>query len=224
MEGKGLVLSLYDVAKFFDRENLRDCCGELYKLDIKGKIYRLVYKLNKDTEITVRTPVGYTDSCEIDECLGQGTSESGIVSAANLSGGVTEYFEGSNCEVHYSNLQLSACLFQDDIARLSETLEAVEEGNRRLEAMAESKLLDFHDDKSGMIVIGPKKFKRKIMERLKQKPVLFCGKPMQVFESERYLGEIIANSLPESVFQTIKRRKGLALRLISEERLIINDR
>ena len=39
--GKGLILSLYDVSKFFSKENLRDCLGELYDLNVKGKVYSL---------------------------------------------------------------------------------------------------------------------------------------------------------------------------------------
>ena len=220
--GKGIILCLYDVSRFFDRENLRDCCGELYKLDIKGKMYRLAFILNKDTEIRVRTPVGYTDSSDVGETLGQGTSESGLISSGSLSGGVTEYFTGSN-EVHYASLKLGCCLFQDDIARMAEDLKNVEDGNRRLEAMAESKLLDYNAGKTGMIIIGPKKFRKKIKEEQMKNPVLFCGKPMQIFEQERYLGEILGSNLSESVFLTIHQRKGLVQRLISEIRVVIND-
>ena len=54
--GKGIILCLYDVVRFFDSENLRDCCGELHKLNIRGKIYRLIFNLNKETQIKVRTP------------------------------------------------------------------------------------------------------------------------------------------------------------------------
>ena len=117
---------------FILTNNLRDCCGELHKLDVKGKVYRLTYILNKDTDIRVRTPVGYTDCSEVGETLGQGTSESGLISSASLSGGVTDYFTDS-VEVHYASLKLGCCLFQDDISRMAENLKNVEEGNWRLE-------------------------------------------------------------------------------------------
>ena len=118
---------------------------------------------------------------------------------------------------------LSPCLFQDDIARMAETLKAVAEGNRRLEAMAESKLLDYNEGKSRMIFFGGRKFKKKMKEELTRQPVMFCGKPMQVFESERYLGDFLGSSVPQSVFLTIQRRKGLVLRLISEIRVTLKD-
>ena len=89
--------------------------------------------------------------------------------------------------------------------------------------MAESKLLDYHDSKSGMIIIGSRKFQRKTKETLERNPVNFCGKPMTVFESERYLGEILGSSLAQSVFLTILKRKGLVQRLTSEIRVTIDD-
>ena len=52
---------------------------------------------------------------------------------------------------------------------------------------------------------------------------MFCGKPMNIFECERYLGDFISSSLQESVFQTIQRRRGLVLKLINEIRVTIKD-
>ena len=72
MLGKGLILSLFDMSKFFDREHLQDCMGELYQHSVKGKLYRLIYNMNKDTNIRVKTPVGYSDYTDVVETLGQG--------------------------------------------------------------------------------------------------------------------------------------------------------
>ena len=121
--------------------------GELYKNNVKGKLYRLIYALNKDTEISVKTPVGVTDFTDVGEGLGQGTNEGAIVSSINLNGGVTESFEDSEDEVRYAELKINPCLFQDDVARMAETLHSVREGNRRMESMAESKLLDYNIEK-----------------------------------------------------------------------------
>ena len=95
MRGKGLLLCLYDITKYFDREYLRDCMGELFNCGIKGKLYRLTYLLNKDTLISVKTSVGRTEFTDVGETLGQGTNEGAIASAVNLDGGVKENFESS---------------------------------------------------------------------------------------------------------------------------------
>ena len=62
--GKAVIVSMWDLSKFFDRENLMDCMNELYKSGIKGKLYRLLYNMNKNTRICVQTPVSYCKCCE----------------------------------------------------------------------------------------------------------------------------------------------------------------
>ena len=70
-----IISKIWDISKYFDRESLIDVLGEAYKCDVRGKLYRLLYELNKDTLIKVRTPVGDTDEKETGAGLGQGTIE-----------------------------------------------------------------------------------------------------------------------------------------------------
>ena len=156
--GKGLILCLYDISKYFDKENLKDCMGELYTKGVKGKLYRIIYQLNKETEVRVKTSVGVSESTEVGEGLGQGTNEGAVISTVNLDGGISDNFKDSDSEVEYSGMKLGPCLFQDDIARLAGDLNSVREGNKRIENMAECKLLDFNLDKSCYHMIGQKRF------------------------------------------------------------------
>ena len=57
--GNPVFLSMWDVSKFFDGECLRDCMNEVYRNDVKGKLYHLI--MNKATRIVVQTPVGLTE-------------------------------------------------------------------------------------------------------------------------------------------------------------------
>ena len=52
---------------------------------------------------------------------------------------------------------------------------------------------------------------------------MFCNHQMRESESEKYLGDYLCSSLAESVFVTVQRRKGLAMRLISEMKMTIED-
>ena len=63
---------LVDLAKFFDSEWLVDIMSEMYRGKIRGKPYRLIYELNKRTNITVRTSVGDSKSIETKENMAQG--------------------------------------------------------------------------------------------------------------------------------------------------------
>ena len=118
-QGKALILQTYDFSKFFDRESLRDCMNELYKYNIKGKLYKLVYAMNERTKFKVKTPIGVSDEAVRGEGLAQGSLEGALVSSVNLDSGVRDYFQKSRNEVHYSSLQLGPLLFQDDISRLA---------------------------------------------------------------------------------------------------------
>ena len=60
MLDKAIITSMWDLSKFFDRESLHDCLNELYKSNVRGKLYRLLYSMNKNTRISIQTPVGLT--------------------------------------------------------------------------------------------------------------------------------------------------------------------
>jgi hypothetical protein len=46
-----MLAQLYDLSKYFDKEILRDAMDTLYNAGISGKLYRLWFMLNKDTQI-----------------------------------------------------------------------------------------------------------------------------------------------------------------------------
>ena len=67
-----------------------DSINNDYKSDVKGKLYRLIFKMNENIRITVKTPVGLTESEYTN--MGQGTSDGAVIRAKNLDKGVKEYF------------------------------------------------------------------------------------------------------------------------------------
>ena len=68
-----LFLQLLDISKYFDKENLRDAMDTLHEAGVTGKLYRLSYILNKDTQIRVKTSVGITETAATGENLAQGS-------------------------------------------------------------------------------------------------------------------------------------------------------
>jgi hypothetical protein len=124
--------------------------------NVQGKLYRLIFEMNKNTKISVQTPVGLTEESDTGERVGQGTLEGAIVSAVNLASGVND----SEHEVYYGGVEIKPLLFQDDVARLSSDIESVQTGNDKMEALAETKLLNFNLEKSGFKVIGNKKTRK----------------------------------------------------------------
>ena len=67
----------------------------LFNCGIHGKIYRLIFNMNKDALIKVKTAVGMTEEEQTGENIGQGTLEGAVVSAASLDYTVNNFFKSS---------------------------------------------------------------------------------------------------------------------------------
>ena len=219
-----MVVQLYDISKFFDRESLRDGMNSIYHCGIRGKLYRLIYMMNKDTQIRVRTAVGETDEKDTGENIGQGTLEGAVISAANIDYTMTRFFSESKEEVSYGGMNLQPLIFQDDISRMTTSVWPAQSGNNIVEAVMETKLLDFYLDKSCYIVMGSKANKTKIEEDLKMNPLSLCGKPMKNVMKEKYLGDMIScEGLAASVEATVVKRKGQVFTNILEVKAVVED-
>ena len=102
--------------------------------------------MNKNIRISVKTPVGMTQSEDTHMGVGQGTSDGAIISANSLDSGVSEYFdadvtldekddeevekeknEEENVE-QYKDM-LHPIIFQDDLAKISESREEAQIAN-----------------------------------------------------------------------------------------------
>ena len=242
-KGESKILALYDVKKHFDKESAIDCQYETYKNKVHGKLYRLIYLLNENLRIKVRTPVGLTDSAEIGPTVGQGTNSGSILSAVSMDGGISEYFPLKNEEesdekeprddenprnerkeiVKYASIEMNPMLFMDDINAVSNTIEGAQETNDKIEAMMESKLLDLHETKSKFIVIGKKKDVKKMKLDLETHPIKLYGNKMTEGKAEKYLGFYLAATAADSVTATIDKRNGLATKAIYEARAVVED-
>ena len=219
-----LILQLYDISKFFDRENLQDGMNTLYNCDIKGKLYRLIYELNKKTVLKVKTGVGLSESTELGENITQGSIGGALFSTVNLDYTVNNHFKKSQYEISYSQIRLQPLIFQDDISRLSSSPSDAQAGNILIEACMESKLLDLNTDKSCYIVIGSKKIVKDIENELCITPLTLCGNKMKGKISDKYLGDYIHTGGPAaSVDYTISNRYGMIVSGILETRAIIDD-
>ena len=123
-----MIFTSFDLASFYDVEQLKDCMFEVYNCQVKGKIYRLIYNMNKDVKIKIKTPVGVSDSAELHDIVCQGTIESGVISSVNIGRGIDVTFEDSDGEVMYVDLKLSPLAFMDDIGKASDNVESAQDG------------------------------------------------------------------------------------------------
>ena len=116
---KPIILQLYDISKFFDREMLTDGMDSLYSAGVNGKVYRLIYELNKSTVLSISTGCGMTQPRRIGANIAQGSIGGALISSINLDRTVDQHFSRSEHEISYVDLRLQPTIFQDDISRLS---------------------------------------------------------------------------------------------------------
>ena len=165
-----------------------------------------------------------TARAKTDENVSQGTVDGGIVSSGSISKGVNETFKDSKDEITYGPEILQPLIFVDDLFRACLTIESLIKGNILMEQVIESKLLDFHVEKSSFIVIGKPKLTKKILSELENHKIELCGKEMKRKESDKWLGDHIhclGNN--QSVITTVTKRYGLALSTIMDIVNIVQD-
>ena len=81
---KELWITFYDIEKCFDSLWLEDCINTLWQSGVDDDIPYLIYLLNRNADITVRTPLGNTQSFEICNLAKQGTVLGPILNNCSL--------------------------------------------------------------------------------------------------------------------------------------------
>ena len=82
----------------------------LYGAGVTGKLYRLWFMINKDTQIRVKTSFGMTQTAVTGENVAQGWIGGGVISSLNLDKTVTAHFGGSDTALSYGPSRLSPLL------------------------------------------------------------------------------------------------------------------
>merc|ERR1712102_19788 len=203
---EGLIVNTYDMKKFFDKEDLTDAMYTLNKVaKVDDQSYRIWYKMNQDTRISVKTSVGLSRSANVKDSLGQGSMGAALVSTINIGNAVQETFKEPSTEI--GDLKLNSLVFQDDICKLSNRLLDSRSGNEKIDDMLKRKLLSVNYDKSKYLVLGNSKFKNKIEQETSLNPMTMGGEILERTQKEKYLGDYIhEDGCEASIAETIKRR------------------
>lgn len=186
-----LLLQLWDIAKYFDKEVLRDAMDTLYEAGIHGKLYRLWHMLNKDAQIKVKTSFGLTKVAATGENVAQGSIGGAIASSLNLDKTIGKYFAGTE-ETSYLTLKISPIMFQDDTARFSTSIEDAQKGNFMISKAMKMKQLELNVDKSATIIFGTNKQVQQLKQTIEEeKSLTIDGSEVKVKMEDKYLGDYL---------------------------------
>ena len=108
--------------------------NSLYNYGVKGKLYNLIYELNRSSKIQIKTSVGFTKSVDVGPSVAQGSIGGGLISRCNLDYSVDKVFQDSRTEIFYHDLKLQPLIYQDDLGRFSSSIREANDGNIRIEA------------------------------------------------------------------------------------------
>ena len=201
------IFQVFDMEKFFDKESLVDALHTAsIKGDISDKSYRLWYRLNENTSISVKTSVGKTEFQTVTDSLGQGSFGAALVSSLNIGCAIEDTFKGKN-STRLGVMGLNSLILQDDISKMNDRVEDARMGCELIDETLKRKQLSVNYDKSKFLVLGSKKFRKETLDELEQKPLKMGGVTIKHSEKEKYLGDYIhENGCVESITETIKSR------------------
>ena len=128
---------------------------------VSGKLYRLWFELNKETEIKVKTGAGMSETTTVGETVAQGSIGGALISSLNLDGEVNHFFSGSINEAAYSDVRLQPLILQDDLCRI--------------DTIMKLKQLELNVSKSCFIVRQKSSKAKDIQEELKNYPLTYDG-------------------------------------------------
>ena len=102
-----------DAVKCFDKLWLKDCLLEMCNLRYDPNTLKIMYEMNKETDIIIRTPVRNTDNTQVKEVVKQGTIFGPIICCAETS---TVNSIGEEVKYRYGKINIGMPVFMDDIA------------------------------------------------------------------------------------------------------------
>ena len=147
-EGKRLKKPVYiffaDLVKCFDRLWLKDCIIDLNECGMRERELRMIYKMNKEARIKIRTPAGETEEIKIEEIVKQGTiygQKLCCSSTGKINRNITEE------QILYPKVTIQATTYVDDIEAAG-SRKFVEAVARRCKEEENEKLWEFSIEKT----------------------------------------------------------------------------
>ena len=196
--GKSLYITTYDFEQAFDSLWLQDCILSLRKIGVPDYILQLIYSLNREALITVKTPYGPTSTSSIEDIVQQGR-----VLAPDLCSASTGEYCGTNKGVAVGTCIISTLAFVDDLLDMSENASDAEKANLRAIAFSLLKKMLFNSQGKckGMIV------NKKLNDI---EPLMFIrDKRIEFLSDVDYLGDIFQQNGKNSELVKDRLKRGL---------------
>ena len=202
-----LIIEFLDLIKAFDKMILRNVMTDLWKCQVRGKIWRVIYLMNKQATISIKTNFGKTETIKIGETLKQGSVMASLLAAMHTDT-VNMLFEHQGLGTYYGKIQIGNLIFQDDIVRIEHNPDLMNTANKQFLAFKNKNRMEFHPTKSSFLTSK------------NTHPLITIGSTKLQQSSEyKYLGDILTPDGKPTL--TIKSRRNRITGLTAELNAII---
>ena len=178
-KNKPLYITAYDFEQAFDALWLQDCVLSLQKIGVPTEILHLIYNLNKEAKITVKTPYGKTHPSVLTDIVEQGT----VLGPILCSTSTAEYC-GSNIGVAVLDAVVSSLVWVDDTLDLSASAGDAEKSHENALVFGRKKKIPYSKTKCKNMIVNGKK--------MDHPPELYIDEAkVELVQIIEYLGDVI---------------------------------
>ena len=176
---------------------LKEAMKEVWIKGVRGKHWRLIYKLNSNNILTPVTALGKCEPISVKEMIKQGSVLGSVISSITINS-LTRMMNESGKAWEIEGIKMNPLLFQDDIFAVNRTKD-IQETINIIETFQNLKRLQFHEEKS----------KKSILNGKRNEKVKVNGIEIERVTSHTYLGKIIEEKIKdkEEIQERLKKAK-----------------
>ena len=200
-------IAIYDIEKCFDALWVEECINDMYDSGLKNDKLNLLYLMNQNAEIAVKTPHGLTERRSIRNIIMQGTVWGSLFCTATMDKLGKKKYENEEMLYKYKGkVGVPALEMVDDIADVQKCGVDAVKANAVVNSFAEHKKLTLSAAKCSKIHCGKA---NRLCPELK-----VHNEKMHGSEEERYLGDQLTKNAKHA--QTISKRRAKGFGIIAD--------
>ena len=199
-----LYLTLYDYSTCFDSLWLEDTMLSLWDLGVQNDLFPLIYKMNEQCNIKIRTPYGTSNSFSCERIVKQGAVLSSNLCGSSTSQLTNELESLSDCGASVLDAKVNAVLFVDDTITANTSIIGLVKTHDHFLRFSKRKRLGLNGGKCVLVIINAR-------NDIPTPTLYIDGIEVQVVSLAKYLGDIISANGSNSELIKDRVNKGKAI-------------
>ena len=175
---KELLITFYDIEKCFDSLWFEDCINSLWDLGVKDGTLFLIYLINTQASVKIKTPMGDTYPLILSNLVMQGTVFGPALNNCSL-----DRFSKESFGYNFGSVGIKPLEFVDDIANPSNSRQTAVLSNKLSENIQHERRVNFSAEKCELLKINS----------IGNDGLLLNGEDFKSVRKVRYLGDVFSD-------------------------------